>query len=370
MSSELPPYAKWVEKINPIDVQNDFNSLLKELTKNQSEQDVQHLKRIIFFARLSAIVGLATMPMNPMYVFPAIMISFATFVRWTCIGHHVCHGGYNNVVSKNSQFDRFQFALGSIWKRLSDWPDWMDVASWNYEHNHLHHYQLNEDTDPDLVEQNLTFVREANIPIVFKYMFVTFFMLTWKWFYYASNTFANLKAHENKVGSFAPLTTLYDIVFGNVPKYVSKLEFILRVISPYFIYQFIILPLPLFCIGLILQYNVIHVVDQNELWAEWFFTAHKNATINLLLGDVITNIHSFICIVTNHAGEDMYRWRTHAKPLSGAFYIRAIVSSANYSAGNDYIDVLHGWLNYQAEHHCFPSKYKLIYMSYDISYII
>ena len=92
MSSELPPYAKWVEKINPIDVQNDFNSLLKELTKNQSEQDVQHLKRIIFFARLSAIVGLATMPMNPMYVFPAIMISFATFVRWTCIGHHVCHG--------------------------------------------------------------------------------------------------------------------------------------------------------------------------------------------------------------------------------------------------------------------------------------
>ena len=120
------------------------------------------------------------------------------------------------------------------------------------------------------------------------------------------------------------------------------------------------MPLPLFCIGLILQYNVIHVVDQNELWAEWFFTAHKNATINLLLGDVITNIHSFICIVTNHAGEDMYRWRTHAKPLSGAFYIRAIVSSANYSAGNDYIDVLHGWLNYQAEHHCFPSKYKLI----------
>ena len=35
MSNELPPYAKWVEKINPIDVQNDFNSLLKELTKNQ-----------------------------------------------------------------------------------------------------------------------------------------------------------------------------------------------------------------------------------------------------------------------------------------------------------------------------------------------
>ena len=122
------------------------------------------------------------------------------------------------------------------------------------------------------------------------------------------------------------------------------------------------MPLLLFCIGLILQYNVIHV----NYGRNGFFTAHKNATINLLLGDVITNIHSFICIVTNHAGEDMYRWRTHAKPLSGAFYIRAIVSSANYSAGNDYIDVLHGWLNYQAEHHCFPSKYKLIYnMSYE-----
>jgi fatty acid desaturase len=239
----------------------------------------------------------------------------------------------------------------------------MNVEAWNYEHNHLHHYQLNEDTDPDLVEQNLTFVRESNIPVVFKYMFVTFFMVTWKWFYYASNTYANLKANEYKSGTFAPLTTLFNIFIGDVPVYLSKIEFILKVLTPYFIYQFILLPLPLYCLGLLCQFNVTGGDNAANyyLWAQWFFQAHKNATINLIVGDVITNIHAFICIVTNHAGHDMYRWKTHAKPLSAAFYIRAIVSSANYSAGNDYVDVLHGWLNYQAEHHCFP---KLSMLSY------
>ena len=151
-----------------------------------------------------------------------------------------------------------------------------------------------------------------------------------------------MKANDYRPGLSAPLTTMYDIIFGAVPKYLSKAEFVVKVMSPYAIYQFVLLPLPFLGLGLCFQYNLI-IMDEGGAWSRWFFTAHKNATINLLVADVITNIHSFICIVTNHAGEDMYRWKTHAKPLSGAFYVRAVVSSANYSAGNDYIDILHGW---------------------------
>ena len=151
-----------------------------------------------------------------------------------------------------------------------------------------------------------------------------------------------MKANDYKPGLSAPLTTMYDIIFGAVPKYLSKAEFVVKVMSPYAIYQFVLLPLPFLGMAICFQYNLINV-DEGDAWSRWFFTAHRNATINLLVADVITNIHSFICIVTNHAGEDMYRWKTHAKPLSGAFYVRAVVSSANYSAGNDYIDILHGW---------------------------
>ena len=85
MSKQLPSHAKWVEKINPVDVQNDFNALLKELTTNQSEDDVKHLQKIIFSAQVSAIVGLLTMPLNPSYLFPAIFISFATTMNITIV---------------------------------------------------------------------------------------------------------------------------------------------------------------------------------------------------------------------------------------------------------------------------------------------
>ena len=189
---ELPKHAQWVKSLDITAVQSDFNALLKDLTRQQSVEDVKHLEKIIFWAQCSAILGLAALPLKPTYVFPSILIAFATFVRWTCVGHHVCHGGYNGVVQKGSRFDRFQFAVGSIWRRLADWPDWMDVAAWNYEHNHLHHYRLNENSDPDLVEQNLTFLRGLQVPVLLKYVAILFFMTTWKWFYYASNTYVSI----------------------------------------------------------------------------------------------------------------------------------------------------------------------------------
>ena len=245
--------------------------------------------------------------------------------------------------------------MGSVFRRLRDWPDWILPEAWNQEHNHLHHYALNEETDPDLVEQNLETLRDLDIPLVVKYFLLILNAMTWKWLYYSSNTYANLKAHEQP-GQHAPTTTVISLYFNHkLPEYINKMEFTLRVLLPYVCYRFILLPLPLYLMALLAS-----MYNQPE-WADWGMNAYWNATLNMFVSDVITNIHSYMVIVPNHAGEDMYRWSTHATPLSGAFYIRAIVSSANYSAGNDYIDVVHGWLNYQAEHHCFP---KLSMLSY------
>ena len=73
-----------------------------------------------------------------------------------------------------------------------------------------------------------------------------------------------------------------------------------------------------------------------------------------ILADVITNVHSFIIIATNHVGDDIYRFETETKPRSDDFYLRAVIGSANFRTGGDLNDFFHGWLNYQIEHHMFP----------------
>jgi fatty acid desaturase len=88
---------------------------------------------------------------------------------------------------------------------------------------------------------------------------------------------------------------------------------------------------------------------------------YKNALINLALADILTNIHGFIAVVTNHAGDDMYRFRDGCRPFSGSFYLRQVLASVDFSMGTDLVDFSHGFLNYQIEHHLWPSLSMLSY---------
>ena len=193
--NKLPKHAQWIKSLDITAVQNDFNALLKDLTRQQSVDDLKHLEKIIFWAQCSAIIGLATLPLKPTYVFPSILIAFATFVRWTCIGHHVCHGGYDKA-DTGGRYNRFRFGVGSVYRRATDWLDWMLVEAWNCEHNQLHHYYLGEDEDPDLVEENLRILREMNASRPVKLLAAGVMMGIWKWWYYAPNTFKVLKVNE------------------------------------------------------------------------------------------------------------------------------------------------------------------------------
>ena len=77
-------------------------------------------------------------------------------------------------------------------------------------------------------------------------------------------------------------------------------------------------------------------------------SAFVNSFVSLFLAELLTNGHAFLNIVTNHAGSDLYRFEKHCTPRSSTFYLRAIISSANFWTGSDINDFLHGWLNYQA----------------------
>merc|ERR1711967_12730 len=90
------------------------------------------------------------------------------------------------------------FAVGALTNRVRDWFDWMLPEAWNVEHNNLHHFRLGEPGDPDLVERNLETLRQMKLPMVVKYGVVAVMACVWKWFYYAPNTYKQLKIQELK----------------------------------------------------------------------------------------------------------------------------------------------------------------------------
>lgn len=353
-ATPLPKEDEWIGKLDMENFRQDIRSLGKSLEKGQGIEDVKHIKKICLWSNACAAFGIMTMwmPLNPLTPLTVFALSLWTFSRWTTIAHHTCHGGYNNA-DKTKFFSSKGFAIGSLKKRVNQWFDWMLPEAWNVEHNNLHHYRLGEVDDPDLVERNLEFVREMKAPMFVKYGAVAFLMGTWKWFYYAPNTYKELKIAElRRSGEFIPesdgptdaftLKAFVDHKLGIAEsrKWYSFRDFMGKVAGPYLLGHFILLPLPLLFIK-----------------KAYFF----NALMSLLLAEVCTNIHSFIAIATNHAGEDLYKFSKGCLPNSGTFYLRQVISSANFRTGSDINDFMHGWLNYQVEHHIWPNLSALSY---------
>lgn len=354
VNTQLSDESAWVKNLDYDAFARDVNKLGKQLKKEQGVEDVEHLNKILRWRDIAAIAGITTMWMSPNPL-SVLALSTWTYASWTMVAHHTCHGGYNRVDA--GKFNSRGFAIGSWKKRIEDWCDWMMPEAWNIEHNRLHHYHLGEEQDPDLVQRNLEFLREMKIPMPLKYAVVGGLIPIWKWFYYAPNTFKELQiAKWKKAGKTLPkdfkaedAITVSNMLFpqNSVQRAASKVAdpkvFFSTVLAPFFVSRFLLLPAPLLLVP--------------QIGASLF----GNAIINLILAELVTNIHAFITIVTNHAGEDIYTFEGAVKPASGAFYVRQITGSANYQAGNDLVDFSHGWLNYQIEHHVWPDLSMLQY---------
>lgn len=333
-ATKLSKEDAWISEMDLDAFTVDVANLGKQLSKNQGPADVAHLSKIIWWSRLCQMVGLAlAWRVNPVSIF---LLSLGTMTRWTIVGHHVCHGGFDKI----SKYSRFTFGLGL--RRLIDWLDWMLVEAWNVEHNQLHHYHLGEEEDPDLVEMNMDYLRQLGAPRPVKYLAVFLIACTWKWWYYAPNTYKALKSSQRRKKGLTPLDKkpqTFDFLWfigGGDNSAFNGPEFIFKVLAPYFIQRFVLLPLPFILLG----YNILP---------------------NLIFAEILTNLHSFLVIATNHAGDDLYRFNHHCRARSGTFYLRQVISSANFTCGNDYIDFLQGFLNYQIEHHIFPDLSMLSY---------
>jgi len=344
----------WIRNLDYAKFAKDVTDLGKELQASTGQPDVDHLDKILRWRNFACVLGVGTMWIDPNLITIAALSTW-TYASWTMVAHHTCHGGYNRVNA--GKYNSRGFALGSIKKRIADWGDWMMPEAWNVEHNRLHHYHLGEPLDPDLVERNLEFLREMKVSQPVKYGVAAITMPIWKWFYYAPNTYKELQITKWKSEGkgfpkdFVPgaSLTLRTMLFPKTAgehaanKVVPLKDFVAKVLSPFLVSRFIMLPAPLLLVP------------------EVGTTLFSHAIVNLVFAELLTNIHGFITIVTNHAGDDLYKFDDEVKPRSGSFYVRQVVSSTNYDTGTDVIDFSHGWLNYQIEHHVWPDLSMLQY---------
>ena len=111
---------------------------------------------------------------------------------------------------------------------------------------------------------------------------------------------------------------------------------ITKVLAPYFTMMFIAIPM--------FWYMVLG------------YDAGYRALITVIVAELLTNIHSFCIIASNHAGDDIYKFDTSVEAKSDEFLLRACIGSTNFHTGHDFgvpgtttadmVDYFHGWLNY------------------------
>ena len=317
-----PPQADFMDGLDLEAFRRDLDELRDRTKRSLGPRHAAHLAKMERWGRLCSGLGYATawIAPNPLSV---ALLSQGRLVRWTMIAHHVSHRGYDRVEGAPDTRRSKRFAAGR--RRWVDWFDWIRPEAWNTEHNLLHHFRLGEEADPDLVERNLDFLRDADLPRWAKLALVPLLAASWKLVYYAPNAhFEHENVAARRRGEAPPFAEVVDTVRD--PE-IWKESFL-----PYGLGNFVLVP---------------------SLFAPLGPWAVLSVAINSVLAEVATNLHGFAVIVTNHTGDDLYRFDTPTRNRAD-FYLRQIVGSTNFRTGGDLNDFLHGFLNYQIEHHLFP----------------
>jgi len=187
-----------------------------------------------------------------------------------------------------------------------------------------------------MVEDNFKAIRKSKMPVIFKYVIIFVAMLTWKYTYYAHNIIV-CKLFTNVGKIYTATETTYqnrEIILQNIP-YILFHGYL-----PHIIFLYIFLPSPFLLFG----------------WSYFY-----RALIFVMIAETLSNIHSFSIVVPNHTGDDLYRYKTSVTAGGAEFYLRGLLSSVAFTTGGLLNDILHGYLNYQIEHHIFPNESLLFY---------
>ena len=330
-------YARY-EDIDKAQLERDINAI-KETMDPVGEADFQHLLKLERWGRMftfggyglivvMAIAGITSgFGFWMLAIMAAVLIGIGNVARWADVVHPVLHGAYDKVPNIPERYTKKIFAKGA--RRYIDWLDWIKPQAWEYEHNIMHHYHLGEADDPDNVERNLQWLIQSKTPMWLRYVIIYAFAGTWKYTYYAPNTLRILENKKNRDQEKLEVTD-----FEIDPRKKNGLELWMEYLLPYIVIKFVLFPV---------------------LFGVFFgTTVGVNALIILLMAEYVANLHSFLVIVPNHSAEDIYMF-SEPHQSTGEFYLRQIMGSVNYNTGSDFKDFVHGFLNYQIEHHLFPN---------------
>lgn len=327
----------------------EVEGLHSQLKADLGQPDYAHLLKMIWWSRISTLLGYATAWILPNPV-SALLMGIGNMGRWANVTHPVMHRGYDAIPGVPARHTSKGYALG--WRRYLDWLDWLHPDAWAHEHNQLHHYNTGQQEDPDIVERNAWFIRHRNMPRVCKWLLGGLLVMSWKWSYYAPNTFFALKQHR-KIHAQSREQAKADPVpsMGAVKRWIIPgekvwlpvsawgVEYWLRCVLPYGLLRFGLVPALFLPLGT----------------AAWLAVL-----VNTLLAEVVANAITFLTIAPNHTGDDLYRF--DSRPKSRAeFYLQQCAGSVNYPGGSDLRDFLQGYLNYQIEHHLWPDLPLLKY---------
>lgn len=305
----------------------DISLIHQQVLADIGPEDFNHLKKMERWGQVCSLIGYGTAWILPNPI-SALLISQGSFTRWTQVGHPVVHRGYDKVKVTDKNYTSKQFAQG--WRRFLDWPDWMTPTGWQHEHNLLHHYSLGEITDPNNAQHNMEWLRQSRLPMWQRYAIVAFFSGIWKIIYYTPRTHKELVLNAaRQQGKPTPATTRLGAWSLFTPQ---GRGLWLESVLPYTAYRFVLLPLLFLPLGSFAAISVL---------------------MNSILAEIFTNMHSFLVMIPNHAGDDvmMFDEKSHSR---GEFYLRQILGSVNYPTGSNFNDFFYGWLNYQIEHHLWP----------------
>lgn len=300
----------------------DLDALRARVRCELGAEDLAHLRKMEQWGRAATGAGYAAavFPLNPVSVG---LLSFGRLTRWTMIAHHVLHRGYDRVPGAPEHRTAKGFARGK--RRLVDWLDWIEPEAWEHEHNRLHHFRLGEPADPDRVDLNLAWLRDAPWPRPVKLAVIAATATAWKPVYYAATVVLEIEARERPKPPNRGRN-------GYLMQAFRRRRLWTRSILPYAGVQFGLIPVLFLPLGPIAAANVL---------------------ANSLAAEVLTNLHSFVVVTTNHAGDDLEQFDGRPRGR-GEFYLRQVLGSVNFKTGGDLNDALHGFLNYQIEHHLFP----------------
>ncbi len=305
----------------------DITHIHQQALANIGPADFAHLKKMERWGKVCSILGYGTAWLFPNPI-SALLISQGSFTRWTQVAHPIVHKGYDKLKQTDPNYTSKKFARG--WRRFLDWPDWMTLAGWHHEHDLLHHYSLGELADPNNAQHNMEWLRQSRLPMWLRYVIVAFFSGIWKISYYTPRTHKELCLNAaRQQGKPVPVMTRIGAWSFFTPQ---GRALWLESVLPYIGYRFVLLPLLFLPLGTFAATSVL---------------------INSVFAEILTNMHSFLVMIPNHAGDDvmMFDEKSNSK---GEFYLRQILGSVNYPTGSNFNDFFYGWLNYQIEHHLWP----------------